>query len=99
MNNPIQCVNAIDDETTPTDFFYVTENCFTSPLHVDRTINSLMVITIFTNKVTKILIPFLLQYCQCSGDCSIDCKCSNLSFQCWYDEEGKLTPDFNFSGE
>lgn len=41
--NPIQCVNSFDDEQPPTDYVYVTENCFTSPLHVDRTINSLLV--------------------------------------------------------
>lgn len=39
--NPIQCVNGYDDEPKPQDFIYITENCFTSPLHVDRTINSL----------------------------------------------------------
>lgn len=42
-NNPIQCVNGFDDEQPPNDYVYVTENCFTSPLHVDRTINSLQV--------------------------------------------------------
>ncbi|XP_023217380.1 uncharacterized protein LOC111619796 [Centruroides sculpturatus] len=39
--NPIQCVNGIDGEPAPTDFLYVTENCETSPIHVDRTITSL----------------------------------------------------------
>ena len=41
--NPIQCVNGVDDEPKPQDYIYITENCFTSPLHVDRTINSLTV--------------------------------------------------------
>ena len=41
--NPIQCVNAVDDEPTPTDFVYITENCFTSNIKVDRTITSLRV--------------------------------------------------------
>ncbi|XP_067130013.1 histone-lysine N-methyltransferase EHMT2-like isoform X2 [Centruroides vittatus] len=39
--NPIQCVNGVDGEPAPTDFLYVTENCETSPIHVDRTITSL----------------------------------------------------------
>ena len=39
--NPIQCVNGYDSEDKPTDFLYVTENCFTSNINVDRTITSL----------------------------------------------------------
>lgn len=39
--NPIQCVNGVDGEPAPTDFLYITENCETSPIHVDRTITSL----------------------------------------------------------
>ena len=41
--NPIQCVNSFDEELPPVDYVYITDNCFTSPLHVDRTINSLLV--------------------------------------------------------
>lgn len=41
--SPIQCVNGFDDEAPPDDYVYITENCFTSPLHVERTINSLQV--------------------------------------------------------
>ncbi|KAK3928595.1 Histone-lysine N-methyltransferase EHMT2 [Frankliniella fusca] len=37
----IQCLNGIDDESEPRDYVYVTENCFTSNIHVDRTITSL----------------------------------------------------------
>ena len=40
----IQCLNAIDEESEPRDYVYVTENCFTSNIHVDRTITSLQVI-------------------------------------------------------
>lgn len=39
--NPIQCVNVEDDEGEPTDFVYVSENCFTSNIFVDRTITLL----------------------------------------------------------
>lgn len=41
--NPIQCINAIDDADEPIDFVYITENCFTSNIKVDRTITSLKV--------------------------------------------------------
>lgn len=37
----IQCLNAIDEEAEPRDYVYVTENCFTSNIHVDRAITSL----------------------------------------------------------
>lgn len=37
----IQCLNAVDEEAEPRDYVYVTENCFTSNIHVDRTITSL----------------------------------------------------------
>jgi len=78
-SNPIQCVNGFDDDSPPGDFLYITDNCFTSPLHIERTINS-------------------LQFCQCAGDCSSsNCKCSSLSFRCWYDDDGKLVPEFNFN--
>lgn len=39
--NPIQCVNGIDDEEVPKDFIYMTENCFTSNISIDRSITSL----------------------------------------------------------
>lgn len=37
----IQCLNGVDEEREPHDYVYVTENCFTSNIHVDRTITSL----------------------------------------------------------
>ncbi|KAK2584128.1 hypothetical protein KPH14_006564 [Odynerus spinipes] len=77
--NPIQCVNGYDSEDKPTDFLYVTENCFTSNIHVDRTITS-------------------LQSCRCEDNCSSEkCLCGNISLRCWYDEEGKLIPEFNYT--
>lgn len=42
-DNPIQCVNAVDNEGIPQDFTYINENCFTSNLNVDKTITSLQV--------------------------------------------------------
>lgn len=78
--NPIQCVNGYDSEDKPTDFLYVTENCFTSNINVDRTITS-------------------LQSCRCEDNCSSEkCLCGNISLRCWYDEEGKLIPEFNYAG-
>ncbi|XP_071560297.1 histone-lysine N-methyltransferase EHMT2 [Temnothorax nylanderi] len=77
--NPIQCVNGYDSEDKPTDFLYVTENCFTSNINVDRTITS-------------------LQSCRCEDNCSTEkCLCGNISLRCWYDEEGKLVPEFNYA--
>ncbi|EEZ97316.2 histone-lysine N-methyltransferase EHMT2 [Tribolium castaneum] len=38
-----------------------------------------------------------LQCCQCEERCvTDDCQCGKLSLRCWYDEEGKLIPEFNF---
>ncbi|EFN60467.1 Histone-lysine N-methyltransferase, H3 lysine-9 specific 5, partial [Camponotus floridanus] len=77
--NPIQCVNGYDSEDKPTDFLYVTENCFTSNINVDRTITS-------------------LQSCRCEDNCSSEkCLCGNISLRCWYNEEGKLIPEFNYT--
>ncbi|XP_069690124.1 histone-lysine N-methyltransferase EHMT2 isoform X2 [Periplaneta americana] len=77
--NPIQCVNVEDDEGEPTDFVYVSENCFTSNINVDRTITS-------------------LQSCKCVDMCStVNCHCGNISLRCWYDDQGRLLPDFNFA--
>ncbi|XP_017789410.1 PREDICTED: histone-lysine N-methyltransferase EHMT2 [Habropoda laboriosa] len=77
--NPIQCVNGYDSEDKPTDFLYVTENCFTSNINVDRTITS-------------------LQSCRCEDNCNSEkCLCGNISLRCWYDEEGKLIPEFNYA--
>ncbi|XP_066245089.1 histone-lysine N-methyltransferase EHMT1 isoform X1 [Euwallacea similis] len=41
-----------------------------------------------------------LQYCSCQDRCrSSKCKCAKLSLKCWYDDRGKLLPDFNFDGK
>lgn len=78
--NPVQCINAIDDEPKPTDFVYITDNCVTSDINLDR-------------KITT------LSCCNCEDRCtSADCLCSNHSLRCWYNEEGKLVPEFNFAG-
>ncbi|XP_023019599.2 histone-lysine N-methyltransferase EHMT2 [Leptinotarsa decemlineata] len=40
----------------------------------------------------------LMQSCSCEERCTSDyCECGKLSLGCWYDEEGKLLPDFNFA--
>ncbi|XP_075734779.1 histone-lysine N-methyltransferase EHMT1-like [Rhipicephalus microplus] len=36
--HPIECVNGVDDEPAPSDFLYMTENCQTAPVPVDRNI-------------------------------------------------------------
>lgn len=40
--NPIQCVNAVDDEEAPFDYYYVLANCETSQINFDRTTTTLM---------------------------------------------------------
>lgn len=41
-----------------------------------------------------------MQCCQCEVRCVDDnCQCGKLSLRCWYDEEGKLIPEFNFGGK
>uniref|UniRef100_A0A0A9Z5B7 Histone-lysine N-methyltransferase EHMT1 n=4 Tax=Lygus hesperus TaxID=30085 RepID=A0A0A9Z5B7_LYGHE len=76
--NPIQCVNAVDDDVMPTDYTYVIENCFTSNITIDRRISSLM-------------------SCKCEDNCSSSgCMCTKISRGCWYDNTGKLLPEFNF---
>ncbi|XP_059482836.1 histone-lysine N-methyltransferase EHMT2 isoform X2 [Neocloeon triangulifer] len=78
-NNPIQVINGVDDQAVPADFLYVTENCFTSDIRVDRKITS-------------------LQSCRCTDTCSTaNCLCAHFSLRCWFDEEGRLLPDFNYA--
>ncbi|XP_039289164.1 histone-lysine N-methyltransferase EHMT2 isoform X1 [Nilaparvata lugens] len=79
--SPVQCINAYDDEGEPQDFVYVTENCFTSNITVDRTITS-------------------LQSCKCKENTACTtgcCLCGKISMRCWYDNDGKLLPEFNFA--
>lgn len=54
----IQVVNGVDNEPYPIDFMYVTENCETSMINIDRTISSLQVF-IHLNQSFSIQILFL----------------------------------------
>ena len=39
------------------------------------------------------------QWCECEDGCSAEgCGCTSLNFQCWYDPEGRLLPDFSYAG-
>lgn len=42
-SNPIQCVNAIDDELEPSEYIYVSKNCVTNSVPIDRNISKLQV--------------------------------------------------------
>ncbi len=42
-NNPIQCVNAIDEELEPSEYVYVSKNCVTNSVPIDRNISKLQV--------------------------------------------------------
>lgn len=43
-NVPIPCVNSIDDEPCPDDYKYISENCETSTMNIDRNITHLQVL-------------------------------------------------------
>ncbi|XP_061459611.1 histone-lysine N-methyltransferase EHMT1 isoform X2 [Rhineura floridana] len=38
---PIPCVNSVDSEPCPSNYKYVSQNCVTSPMHIDRNITHL----------------------------------------------------------
>ncbi|XP_037082512.1 histone-lysine N-methyltransferase EHMT2-like [Pollicipes pollicipes] len=39
-----------------------------------------------------------LQSCNCLDNClSSDCMCSQISLRCWYDPDGRLLPEFNYT--
>lgn len=40
---PIPCVNAVDNEPCPSNYKYVSQNCVTSPMNIDRNITHLQV--------------------------------------------------------
>lgn len=40
---PIPCVNAVDSELCPSNYKYVSQNCVTSPMNIDRNITHLQV--------------------------------------------------------
>ena len=41
--NPIQCVNDLDDEGAPKNYTYISRNCVTSNVPIDRNISTLQV--------------------------------------------------------
>lgn len=40
---PIPCVNSVDSQAFPDDYKYISENCVTSPMNIDRNITHLQV--------------------------------------------------------
>lgn len=42
-NVPIPCVNGVDGEPCPEDYKYISENCETSTMNIDRNITHLQV--------------------------------------------------------
>ncbi|XP_069938881.1 uncharacterized protein G9a isoform X3 [Cherax quadricarinatus] len=39
-----------------------------------------------------------LKWCECEDVCNADhCGCGQLNFQCWYDPDGRLLPEFNYA--
>lgn len=37
--NPIQCVNTVDEETQPRDYTYISQNCVTTDINIDRRVS------------------------------------------------------------
>lgn len=60
-NVPIPCVNAVDDEGCPSDYKYVSENCETSAMNIDRNITHLQV-TCPVNPVVEVFLPLQRQH-------------------------------------
>lgn len=44
---PIPCVNSVDSEPCPSNYKYVSQNCVTSPMDIDRNITHLQVGTVW----------------------------------------------------
>ncbi|XP_045581767.2 uncharacterized protein G9a isoform X3 [Procambarus clarkii] len=39
-----------------------------------------------------------MKWCECEDGCNADhCGCGQLNFQCWYDPDGRLLPEFNYA--
>ncbi|KAG8225218.1 hypothetical protein J437_LFUL012693 [Ladona fulva] len=117
--NPVQCVNEVDDPNSeegaqgpPRDFTYISENCVTSDIRINRSIASLHSCRcgdIEDKWMNGEKIESKSGWGCCSGGSgevvegeggSLEdrgCLCANSSVRCWYDEEGKLVPEFNFA--
>nr|XP_031306955.1 histone-lysine N-methyltransferase EHMT1 isoform X15 [Camelus dromedarius] len=107
---PIPCVNAVDSEPCPSNYKYVSQNCVTSPMNIDRNITHLQLCSESTRQTpvrrgeleqncrAPDACPPAPQYCVCIDDCSSsNCMCGQLSMRCWYGKDGRLLPEFNMA--
>lgn len=81
--NPVQCINIVDLEPEPKDYTYTTNLYITS------------------NDIRSTIHPDKVIGCECNDRCTGNsqancCSCLTLNTKCFYDEEGKLLPDFDF---
>ena len=107
--NPVQCVNEIDNEGFPTNHTYISRNCVTANVPIERNISTLQVrlsvcIACTTYNINRQhgqkshIFYLYFQHCTCVDNCSSEdsCNCSYLSNGSWYDTEGKLKEDFDY---
>lgn len=54
----------------------------------------------FTSDIEADFKVTTMQSCNCDDKCDgSNCVCGRNSVHCWYDTEGKLTFDFNYTGK
>ncbi|XP_058380639.1 histone-lysine N-methyltransferase EHMT1 isoform X8 [Diceros bicornis minor] len=87
---PIPCVNAVDSEPCPSNYKYVSQNCVTSPMNIDRNITHLQYCVCIDDCSSS--------NCMC-GQLSMRCwydKVSPASGWCT-GADGRLLPEFNMA--
>ena len=101
-------MNGVDYEPEPNDYVYVVRNCQTKPMPIDRNIATLKVnnsilfsqfYVMFKNLwCFKQKHTLFFQHCQCTDNCAEHvCNCSEDGIKSWYDKDGLLKEDFDYS--
>ncbi|CAB1321098.1 unnamed protein product [Coregonus sp. 'balchen'] len=91
-NVPIPCVNAVDDEGCPSDYKYVSENCETSAMNIDRNITHLQDHRLL-QEFNKIEPPLIFE---CNLGCSCFRTCKNRVVQAGINCTGQRRWDGEF---
>lgn len=73
-NVPVKCINNVDNEDLDGKFLYITKNCFTVDIKIDRKINSMQVV--FKLFIYRIVIFFYVLICYYFRRVSVR-KCAN----------------------
>ena len=106
-NQAVSAINSIDEHPAPLDFLYINESVETTPLPINRTVTSLQVSYVsllscvsrsLSLSLSRVRSLSRSQNCSCPEDCTtLSCLCARNSLRCWYDREGRLTKDFNYT--